>query len=176
MHRAALAKPIVVVDYDPEWPFIYESLRERIAEALAGLTAAIEHVGSTAVPNLAAKPVIDIDVLLKSDEMLSVAIRRLAGIGYVHQRDLGIADREAFLAPAGDSPHHLYVCPPRSTEFRRHLAFRNYLRAHPADAQIYGELKRALAEQFREDRPAYGGAKSELVEALTLHAMAAAED
>lgn len=175
MYRAAVANAIIVVDYDPNWPSVYESLRKRIADVLADLTAAIEHVGSTAVPNLAAKPIIDIDVLLKSEEMMPAAIKRLASIGYIHLGNLGIADREAFCAPTGDPPHHLHVCPPRSAEFRRHLAFRNYLRTHPADAKIYGDLQWTLAERLRDECPAYLNAKSELVEALAGQTIGAAE-
>jgi GrpB-like predicted nucleotidyltransferase (UPF0157 family) len=171
-----MANPITVVDYDPSWPFVFQSLRARIAEALGDVAAAIEHVGSTAVPHIAAKPVIDIDVLLTSEEALPVAIERLAKLGYIHRGNLGVPDREAFWPPAGDPPHHLFVCPPRSAEFRRHLAFRNYLRAHPADAKIYGDLKMTLAGQFREDRTAYVNAKTELVEELTARATRGAEE
>ena len=136
------------------------------------MAAAIEHVGSTAVPDLPAKPIIDIDVLLASETMLPTAVERLASLGYIHQGNLGIAEREAFLAPANDPPHHLYVCPPCSAEFRRHMAFRDYLCAHPKDAKIYGDLKITLAERFREDRSAYNNAKSEFVTELTNRAIA----
>ena len=171
MPCSATANPIIVLDYDPNWPVVFQSLRKRIAETLGDMAAAIEHVGSTAVPNLAAKPVIDIDVLLTSETMLPAAIERLASLGYIHRGSLGVPEREAFLAPADGPPHHLYVCPPRSAECRRHLAFRNYLRAHPLDAKIYGDLKRGLATQFREDRPAYVNAKGEFVEELTSRAI-----
>lgn len=171
MPPSATAKPVLILDYDPNWPVVFQSLRKRIAKALGDMAAAIEHVGSTAVPNLAAKPIIDIDVLLKSETILPAAIERLASVGYIHQGNLGVPEREAFLAPAGDPPHQLYVCPPRSAEFRRHLAFRNYLRAHPQDAKIYGDLKRALVSQFREDRPGYMNTKGEFVEELTSRAI-----
>jgi GrpB-like predicted nucleotidyltransferase (UPF0157 family) len=92
-------------------------------------------------------------------------------LGYIHRGNLGIPGREAFLAPANHAPHHLYVCPPCSGEFRRHMAFRNYLRAHPKDAKIYGDLKMVLAQRFREDRPAYNTAKGEFVEELTSRAI-----
>lgn len=162
-----MANPVVVLDYDPDWPGLFQSLRRRIADVLGDMAAAIEHVGSTAVPGLAAKPIIDIDVLLVSESMLSTAIERLASLGYIHRGNLGIPEREAFFAPANNAPHHLYVCPPGSAEFRRHVAFRDYLRAHPRDAKIYGDLKIALAQRFREDRVAYNNAKSEFVEELT---------
>lgn len=171
-----MTDPPIVLDYDPNWPVVFESLRNRIAGALGETAAAIEHVGSTAIPNLAAKPIIDIDVLLTSEDMLPVAIERLASLGYTYQGNLGVPGREAFLAPAGGPPHHLYVCPPRSAEFRRHLAFRNYLRAHPADAIIYADLKMALTGQFREDRTTHVIVKTELIEALTGQAVGASEE
>lgn len=136
------------------------------------MVAAIEHVGSTAVPGLAPKPIIDIDVLLVPETLLPAAIERLGRLGYVHQGDLDIPEREAFLALVNDPPHHLYVCPPFSAEFRRHVAFRNYLRAHPSDVNTYGDLKLALAAQFREDRSAYIPGKDEFVAELTRRAVA----
>jgi GrpB-like predicted nucleotidyltransferase (UPF0157 family) len=90
---------IVVVDYDPVWPELFQFFRARIMAALGGLAAAVEHVGSTAVVGLAAKPVIDMDVLLVSAGALPAAIERLAIVGYSHQGDLGIAEREAFSLP-----------------------------------------------------------------------------
>jgi len=168
-----MTNPVIVLDYDPSWPGVFQSLRKRIADALGDMAAAIEHVGSTAVPNLAAKPVIDIDVLLASETMLPAAIERLAGLGYLHRGNLGIPEREAFVAPSNDPPHHLYVCPPHSTEFRRHVAFRDYLRAHPKDAKIYAELKLALAQRFPDDRLAYNAAKTAFVTELTSRGIAA---
>jgi GrpB-like predicted nucleotidyltransferase (UPF0157 family) len=150
-----LPNPVIVVDYDPNWP---DSLSPCASDSPGRSVAwrqPLEHVGSTAVPNLAAKPIIDIDVLLASETLLPAAIDRLASVGYFHQGDLGIPEREAFLALDNDPPHHLYVCPPGSAEFRRHIAFRDYLRAHPRDAKTYGDLKTALAKRFREDRSAY---------------------
>jgi GrpB-like predicted nucleotidyltransferase (UPF0157 family) len=168
-----MANPVIVLDYDPNWPGLFQSLRKRIADALGDMAAAIEHVGSTAVPDLVAKPIIDIDVLLRSETMLSAAIEALASLGYVHRGTLGIPEREAFFAPVDDPPHHLYLCPPSSAEFRRHVAFRDYLRAHPMDARSYGDLKIALAERFREDRSAYNAAKGEFVGELTSRAIVA---
>lgn len=161
--------PVVVVDYNPLWPRQFETLGSRLANVLGGLAVTIEHVGSTAVPGLAAKPIIDIDVLLSSPEDLPSAIAALASIGYQHRGDLGIASREAFRAPAGDLRHHLYVCP-NNTEYQRHIAFRNYLRAHPREADAYAALKGKLAAKFRDDREAYNNAKREFVEGILLKA------
>jgi GrpB-like predicted nucleotidyltransferase (UPF0157 family) len=164
-------KPVIVVDYDPAWPVQFRSLRGRIASVLRLMASAIEHVGSTSVAGLAAKPIIDIDVLLSSSSYLSAAIDRLATLGYVHQGDLGIKEREAFFSPLGAIPHHLYVCPPHCGEFRRHMAFRNYLRTHPTDAAEYGELKKSLALRLRDDREAYLAGKIEFVTTLTSRAL-----
>jgi GrpB-like predicted nucleotidyltransferase (UPF0157 family) len=166
------ANPVVVVDYDLHWPATFESLRSHVAGALGGLVAAIDHIGSTAVLGLAAKPVIDMDVLLKSALDLPVVIRRLASLGYVHRGDLGIAGREAFAPPPGVPVHHLYVCPPDSQEYRRHLALRDYLRARPSEAAAYSDLKRSLAARFRDDRFAYAAAKREFIEILLQKALA----
>jgi GrpB-like predicted nucleotidyltransferase (UPF0157 family) len=161
-----MVNPVVVVDYDPDWPRRFEFFRGRIRVALGGLAAAVEHVGSTAVVGLPAKPIIDIDVLLLSADALPEAIERLATLGYTYQGDLGIAEREAFLAPGNDFPHHLYVCPPYSREYQRHLAFRDYLRSHPQEAKEYGDLKQALALKFAHDRAAYIAGKEAFVREL----------
>jgi GrpB-like predicted nucleotidyltransferase (UPF0157 family) len=155
--------PVIVADYDPQWPEQFESIRRPVAAALGPLAATIEHVGSTSVPNLAAKPIIDLDVLLRSAADLPAAIERLATLGYIHQGDLGIPQREAFLTPPHPIRHNLYVCPPESREFQRHIAFRNYLRAHPEAAQQYGDLKKSLAAQFRDDRDAYLAGKTNFI-------------
>jgi GrpB-like predicted nucleotidyltransferase (UPF0157 family) len=102
---------------------------------------------------------IDIDVLLRSSADLPPAISRLGCLGYEHQGDLGIAGRAAFRATRNDIHHHLYVCSPESQAYGRHIAFRDYLRTHPEDANAYATLKRQLAETFASDRDAYTQAK-----------------
>jgi GrpB-like predicted nucleotidyltransferase (UPF0157 family) len=161
-----MANSVVVLDYDPDWPRRFELLRGRVTVALGGVVAAVEHVGSTAVVGLCAKPIIDMDVLLVTADALPEAIERLETLGYIHQGDLGIPEREAFFSPANEFPHHLYVCPPQSREFQRHLAFRDYLRSHAKEAKAYGDLKQALALKFAHDRAAYIAGKDAFVRAL----------
>lgn len=161
-----MSSRITIEDYDSLWPQRFETLRSPIAATLGDLAALIEHIGSTAVPGLAAKPIIDIDVRLRAATDLPLAISRLASSGYEHRGDLGVPGREAFRPPADDFPHHLYVCPPDSQEYRRHIAFRDYLRTHPEDASAYARLKRNLAARLGDRREAYTQAKGEFIAAI----------
>ncbi len=162
--------PIIIEEYDPQWPQRFDAIRSRIAPVLGALTAAIEHIGSTAVPGLPAKPVIDIDVLLKSPKDLPQVISKLKAIGYQHQGTLGVPGRDAFKAPGHDIHHHLYVCSTPVTEFFRHIAFRDYLRTHPQDAEDYARLKRSLAGKYSVDREAYTQAKTDFIHEILQHA------
>ena len=161
-----MSGPVIIEDYDPRWAGRFETLRTRISAALGSLATAIEHVGSTAVPGLAAKPIIDVDVLLRCSSDLPLAIERLRALGYGHQGDLGIAGREAFRATVAVFPHHLYVCSPDSSEYGRHIAFRNHLRGNPADARAYEHLKRSLANRYGDNRDAYTLGKTDFIEAI----------
>lgn len=163
-------EPVVVVPYDPRWPAVFVALRERVAAELGELAVGIEHVGSTAVPGLDAKPVIDIDVVIRSVDDLAQTARRLAALGYAHIGDLGIAGREAFQAD-GDLPrHNLYVCAAGAVELQRHLTFRDALRNDPALAGRYAALKRELATRHRDDRDAYSEGKTAFVTGVLLDA------
>jgi GrpB-like predicted nucleotidyltransferase (UPF0157 family) len=163
---------VVVVESDPAWPGQFQSLKSRIANGLGELARQIEHVGSTAVPGLAAKPIIDLDVLLRSASDFAAATQKLGELGYLHRGDLGIPGREAFAAPPGKPEHHLYVCLAENGEFRRHVVLRDYLRAHGAEANAYGALKRELAARFSRDRAAYVEGKQSFVKELMDRALA----
>jgi GrpB-like predicted nucleotidyltransferase (UPF0157 family) len=155
---------IVIREYDPAWQKLFEVLRERLLDVLGGLAVAVEHVGSTAVPGLAAKPVVDIDAVVPSAEDVPLAVERLERAGYRHEGDLMIPGREAFEPPVDAPWHHLYVVTAGGEELRRHLAFRDYLRAHPEESSTYAALKRECARRFGGDRRAYTDAKREFVE------------
>jgi len=155
-----------VVEYDPAWRETFQRLRDQIASALGDLAVRIEHVGSTAVPGLAAKPIVDMDVVVASRAEVPAAIERLAPLGYLHQGDMGIPGREAFLAPWDAPRHHLYLCASDNLQLQLHLRLRDYLRTHPEAAHEYAALKQTLAERYEHDREAYTEAKTEMVEDL----------
>jgi GrpB-like predicted nucleotidyltransferase (UPF0157 family) len=136
-----------LVEYDPTWPATFSQIRDRVWHEISDIAVTIEHVGSTAVPGLAGKPVIDIDVVIPLHAKVMTIIGRLARLGYVHQGDLGVQDREAFKSPAGAPAHHLYVCRRGSVALRNHLTLRDHLRQHHEDAVAYAALKRTLAAE-----------------------------
>ena len=156
----------MIEDYDPAWPDVFSQLATRVLAALGSLAVAVEHIGSTAVPGLAAKPIIDLDVVLASSADLPEATRLLARVGYAHEGDLGIAGREAFRSPLAEPLHHLYVLTTEPKELRRHVAFRDTLRASEDLRSKYAALKRALAEAHQDDRSAYTKAKAAFIAAV----------
>ena len=167
-----MSNSLVIEEYDPQWPIFFEELRIKFSALLGNLVSAIEHVGSTSVAGLAAKPIIDLDVLLASAVYFPETIRRLATLGYQHEGDLGIAGREVFRAPPTLFAHHLYVCLPNCEEFRRHILLRNYLRSHPAEVSAYSDLKWDLFARFGSDRAAYIQGKDDFVKRLVRRAIA----
>jgi GrpB-like predicted nucleotidyltransferase (UPF0157 family) len=154
---------IVVVDYNPAWPATFDDLRARVWPVVGDFALAIEHLGSTSVPGLAAKPIIDMTVVVSSADDIPRAIERLAPLGYVHRGDLGIESREAFRSPGELPAHHLYVCPAGTLGLLNPLAVRDYLRVHPDVARAYGDLKKSLALDFPNDIDSYVDGKTDLI-------------
>lgn len=158
--------PAVVTDYDPSWPTAFERIRSRVEPAVSDLHAYLEHVGSTSVPGLAAKPIIDVDVVVRDVTHVRLVIELLGEIGYVHEGDLGVTGREAFHPPPQGPYHHLYVVVEGSTSHRDHVDFRDYLRRHPHEARRYARRKREIAHLLAIDQKAYVRGKSEIVEQM----------
>lgn len=166
-------KPIIIEQYNEEWPKAFSIIESILLNKLDGLALRIEHVGSTSVPYLAAKPIIDIDVVIESMEYLSGVIQKLEDLGYIHEGDLGIKNREAFTRKDVYVPyssegyvkheHHLYVCNRESDELVRHLMFRDILRRNPILVSEYTDLKIQLSKKYRNNRKAYTEGKTEFV-------------
>ena len=157
------SRSVEIVDYDPRWPHLFEVFRDRVWPVVSDVATGIEHVGSTSVPGLAAKPIIDIDVVVPTPDAMGDAIRRVETLGYRYAGDLGIENRHGFHEPAEDPPHNLYVCLAGSRALRNHLAVRDYLRSHPEARAAYAALKRRLADDHRTDRASYGAAKTDFI-------------
>jgi GrpB-like predicted nucleotidyltransferase (UPF0157 family) len=161
------ADPVIVVPYDEAWPSLYQEERARIERAIGPWVEGIEHVGSTAVPGLAAKPVMDIMVGVKSLEDLPILVERLVGIGYeyVPEFEQLLPFRRYFRKmQEGRRTHQVHLVERSNAEWwGRHLLFRDYLRVHPEVAEEYARLNYELSGRFGEDREAYTDAKTHFI-------------
>jgi GrpB-like predicted nucleotidyltransferase (UPF0157 family) len=161
-------EPVVLVDYDPAWPALFERERAHIAPAVAAFAVAIEHVGSTAVPGLCAKPIVDMLLTVERFGPPAEYIPALAPLGYDFRDDPANVDRHAFGVrdALGRRPvpgYNVHIEQHGGHGPRQFLAFRDYLRAHPDTAREYCALKRALAVAHGSDRDAYTEAKTDFV-------------
>ena len=133
-----------------------------VGDPLAGVERVTAHIGSTVVPGLDAKPIIDLGVVVADQAAVAAAIGVLAAAGWQHEGDLGVPGRDAFRPPEGMIYHHLYVVTDGSQAHRDHVALRDLLRAHPGHAARYARLKHQLAPLPRADRTAYVTGKADL--------------
>ena len=159
---------VAVLPYDGSWERDFTLIRDEVLAALGPLAVRIEHVGSTSVSGLSAKPVIDIDAVIPDSSFLAEAVAALAKAGYRHEGDLGIRGREAFDYEGKEHlrKHHLYVCPQDSPELRRHTAFRDYLRTHPEAVKEYSRIKEEGALLFPDDIDGYIAYKAPFIERI----------
>ena len=159
---------VIVLPYDVAWQSAFDKIKGEIEEAIGDLIIGIEHVGSTSVKGMSAKPCIDLDVIIKDYSVFDAVVGRLGAIGYIHEGDLGIRDREAFKYEKKPHlmMHHLYVCPQYSEELHRHITFRDFL-GHDSEAvKKYSMVKEKAAELFPHDIDQYIEYKSPCIEEL----------
>lgn len=161
-----------IVPHDPAWPTLFAVEAQRLRAVLdPGLLVGIEHFGSTAVPGLAAKPIIDILIAVTSLTWAKATmVEPITTPGYLYWAENPKADRMFFvkgLPPHGERrTHHVHITEPDGEMWQRRLAFRDYLRANPDEARCYEALKRVLAARYPTDRERYTDAKTEYVEAV----------
>jgi GrpB-like predicted nucleotidyltransferase (UPF0157 family) len=159
-------KHVIVDDYNPEWKNEFERISDELLAVLTGKIISIEHVGSTSVQGLAAKPIIDIDIVInKNFEEVKQALEM---VGYLYEGDLGITGREAFRYE--NKPHlmkhHLYVCNKENEELHRHTTFRNYLRQHKEDKDKYSIIKKEMALKYPYDIDSYTEGKQPVIQEI----------
>ena len=163
---------IVIEDYDPAWADRFAAARALLSEALSGQIIAIEHVGSTSVPGLPAKPIIDIDLLIEDTADESLYLPALAGLGYrLILREPWWYGHRMLVSPAEDV--HLHVWPAGAPEPVRHRLFRDWLRAHPADRDLYAATKRRLARDTVHRPGDYSLAKNDVIDEIYARIFAA---
>jgi GrpB-like predicted nucleotidyltransferase (UPF0157 family) len=157
---------MLIEPYNPQWAQQFDQLKTELEQVLTGLEHTIEHVGSTAVPGLAAKPIIDIDIIYRSNEAFEKIKEALCKSGYYHNGNQGIADREVFKRNGTAENvvldairHHLYVCPEHSAALKRHLLFRDCLRSNEQARATYQDIKYRLAAEAGQNQKVYAGLK-----------------
>jgi GrpB-like predicted nucleotidyltransferase (UPF0157 family) len=150
---------VAVVPYDPAWPRLFAELGRELRGALGDVALRIDHIGSTAVPGLAAKPVVDVQVSVASFEPLDAFKRPLEALGWIHRAGNPERTKRYFREPPGSRRTHLHVRRAGSFSEQWALLFRDYLRAHPEVAAEYAAVKGELAARFRDDRHGYTEAK-----------------
>lgn len=163
-----VTKHVVVLPYDEQWGQDFINIKAELTGAIGQLALRIEHVGSTSVQGLSAKPIIDIDVVIKDYTIFGEVVCVLEKIGYRHEGNLGIVGREAFKYDGKEHlrKHHLYVCPEDSPELKRHIAFRDYLLNHPDAIREYSHIKEEGARLYPYDIEGYIEHKSPFIEKI----------
>lgn len=164
---------IRTVAYDPSWPALYQEEKRRLLQALGDQVVRIEHVGSTSVPGLAAKPIIDIEITVRAIEPMSPYREPLEALGYHFEFDPELPDLHFFGFPV-ERPRrfHIHLSQEGSNHMTRVLAVRDFLRAHPAVAAGYARLKRSLTDARPGDRDYYVAGKEDFIIALQTRALA----
>jgi GrpB-like predicted nucleotidyltransferase (UPF0157 family) len=156
-------KQVIVEDYNLEWKNEFKRIKNELLAILSGKINSIEHVGSTSVEGLSAKPIIDIDIVI--DHNFEEVRQALESIGYLYEGDLGVLGREAFKYQ--NKPHlmvhHLYVCNKDNEELNRHIKFRDYLRQHKEDRDKYSAIKKEIAFKYSEDIDSYIEGKQPII-------------
>ena len=160
-------KNVVVEKWNPKWKDEFERIADSLGEDVIYNSIKIEHVGSTSVEGLSAKPIIDLDIVIENDKF-EIIKRLLKDKGYEHEGDLGIEGREAFSYSGKEElmTHHLYVCPQDSKELFKHITFRNFLKNNPALASEYSKVKEQAAVLYPDDIDKYMEFKSEIIEKI----------
>lgn len=163
---------IEVEDYNSKWKSTFKELREIYDKQLHGIDVQIEHVGSTSVEGLSAKPIIDIDIIVKNESDKVRVISELSQLGYKHSGDLGIKGREAFSRESEAVPysedriwmdHHLYLLIEGCDALLNHIELRDFLRRSPQAIKEYGQLKVELSRKYPYDIDAYIEGKTQFI-------------
>jgi GrpB-like predicted nucleotidyltransferase (UPF0157 family) len=161
---------VIIVDYDPTWPQQFEEEKVHILATISDYITEVEHIGSTSIPGLGAKPIIDIMVVIRDPALVECCIEPLRTLGYEYMGEYGVPGRHYFRKPGGEAfekrTHHLHMYEKGHEQRALHLLFREYLRMYPESARRYDLLKRELATTYASDREAYTEAKTEFIRSI----------
>lgn len=157
-------RKVELVPHNPDWPMLAREEADLIQASLPEEILAVHHIGSTSIPGIKAKPILDFVVVVKDLDTLDQKVSHLTVLGYESKGERGIEGRRFFSKDSGGSrSHHLHAFQKDHPEIKRHLRFRDYLRTHPEAAQQYQELKERLAERYPNRSGSYTEAKSDFI-------------
>lgn len=164
---------VEVVPHNPQWKKAFAEESEQIVMALGENLVTVHHIGSTAIPHIYAKPIIDFLVEVKNINLVEKKSSNMEALGYQAMGEFGLVGRRYFRKenPPGIRTHHVHVYQVDSSEIKRHLAFRDYMIAHPEDAEQYSQLKRELAQKYPYDIEAYMDGKDEFIKTIESQAI-----
>jgi GrpB-like predicted nucleotidyltransferase (UPF0157 family) len=163
LENKMIEEKVVVVPYDPIWPALFHEIGLSLRQTLGDIALRIDHIGSTSVPGLDAKPVIDVQISVRSFKPLDAYRLPLETLGYVFKANNPDRSKRYFREPPGRRRTHIHVRQAGSWAEQMAVLFRDYLRTHPDDAMRYAELKYRLAEKFGDDREGYTEAKEPFI-------------
>jgi GrpB-like predicted nucleotidyltransferase (UPF0157 family) len=172
MEKAAMVRKVEVVSYHNDWPEQFQAEAEALSAIFGSLLLSIHHFGSTAIPGISAKPIIDILIIVTDVQAVDDLNDALRALHYMAVGEYGIPGRRFFYKGTHDlRTHHLHVYQRGNPHILRHLAFRDYMRAHPPTARAYSQLKEHLALQFPEDMDRYIEGKNAFIQEQEQRAM-----
>ena len=157
--------PIELLPHDPEWSAVYEEAKAILSPVLGEYALDIQHVGSTAIPGISAKPVVDIAVAIEHYPLPDEVLDAVKALGYTYWGEYGIPHRHLFFRRDLPVGHNVHINELANGEFQKHVLFRDYMRAHPDDAREYENLKRELAARY-DEVGTYAENKSEYVQGI----------
>lgn len=162
-----MGRKVILTPHDPSWREQYETEAAQLTAVFQPILVTIHHIGSTAIPNIQAKPTIDIMIAVTEITAVNKLIQPMANLGYISKGENGIPGRHYFRKGSDEyHTHHIHVYAAGHPKIARHLNFRDYLRQHPAAAAAYSQLKTALAQQYFLDPPTYTQSKTKFIQEI----------
>lgn len=164
-------RKVEVCSYQEKWPVLFQEEAERLSQLFGNELIAIHHIGSTSVPGLKAKPIIDILPVVKDISVVDRYNEEMQSLGYEPKGEFGLPGRRFFQKGGNNRTHHVHMFQDGNDEITRHLAFRDFLKSHPHIRKTYGELKESLAKQFPLDMESYINGKNAFVKEIERKAL-----
>ena len=156
-------RKIVVEPYNKKWKAKFKNEKQKLEKIFNDIIIGIHHIGSTAIPGIKAKPVIDIMIVVKNINKVDSYNNAMKSLGYEPKGEFGIANRRFFQKGGNDRTHHVHIFQQGNKEIKRHLNFRDYMRAHPKQAQKYSRLKETLADKHSHNIRKYIEGKNDFI-------------